>query len=104
MSEKYIAQSKAIAARMLGGEMIVMSAVDSTLFNLNEQATVIWNAADGVTPLREIVEQRICNEFDVTPDEAYQDAEGFVAELSTHGILLISDQPIAETAAPKESA
>jgi hypothetical protein len=80
---------------MLGGEMIVMSAETSTLFNLNEQATVIWNAADGVTPLREIVEQRICNEFDVTPKIAYQDAEEFVNELAAHGILLLSDEPIA---------
>ena len=94
MNQKYVAQSKAIAARMVGGEMMVMSAVDSTLFNLNEQATVIWNAADGVTPLREIVEQRICSEFDVTPEVAYQDAEEFVNELAAHGILLTSDHPI----------
>jgi hypothetical protein len=101
MSDKYIAQSKAIAARMLGGEMIVMSAENSTLFNLNEQATVIWNAADGVTPLRNIVEQRICAEFDVTPDVAYQDAESFVHELAEHGILLTSEQPITNPA-PEE--
>jgi len=30
MAEKYIARSTAIAARMLGGEMMVMSAADST--------------------------------------------------------------------------
>ncbi len=104
MSEKYIAQSKAIAARMFGGETIVMSAVDSTIFNLNEQATVIWNAADGLTPLRDIVEQRICNEFEVTPDVAYEDAENFVAELATHGILLLSDEPISNPAAVKETS
>lgn len=104
MSDKYIAQSKAIAARMLGGEMIVMSAVDSTLFNLNEQATVIWNAADGVTPLRQIVEQRICSEFDVTPETAYRDAADFVEELASHGVLLTSDQPIANPPSPKETS
>ena len=42
MSEKYIARSSAIAARMLGGEMMVMSSVDSTFFTLNEVATAIW--------------------------------------------------------------
>jgi hypothetical protein len=103
MSETYIAQSKAIAARMFGGEMIVMSALDSTIFNLNEQATVIWNAADGVTPLREIVEQRICSEFDVTPEIAYHDAEEFANELATHGILLISDQPISPASSQEMS-
>jgi hypothetical protein len=54
MPETYIARSTAIAARMLGGEMMIMSALDSTFFTLNEVATVIWQAADGNTPLSEI--------------------------------------------------
>jgi hypothetical protein len=95
MSEKYIAPSSAIAARTLGGEMIIMSAADSTLFSLNEVATVIWQAADGRTPLSEIVERRVCTEFDVPLDAAYRDAEAFVEELASHGILRISDQPVA---------
>jgi hypothetical protein len=97
MPDTYIARSTAIAARMLGGEMMIMSAVDSTFFTLNEVATVIWQAADGRTPLAEIVEQRVCGEFEVEPDVARRDAEQFVSELSQHGILLVSDQPIRET-------
>lgn len=95
MSEKYISRSTAIAARMLGGEMMVMSAVDSTFFTLNEVATVIWRAADGVTPLSAIVSAKVCSEFDVTPEEATRDAEEFVTQLAQHGILLVSDHPIA---------
>ena len=57
MTEIYIARSSAIASRMLGGEMMVMSAVDSTFFTLNPVASVIWQAADGQTPLSEIVAQ-----------------------------------------------
>ena len=93
MSEKYIARSTAIAARLLGGEMMVMSAVDSTFFTLNEVATAIWQAADGRTPLSEIVARRVCTEFDVEPEVARRDAEQFVDELSRHGILLVADQP-----------
>lgn len=96
MGETYIARSTAIAARMLGGEMMIMSAMDSTFFTLNHVATVIWQAADGRTPLSQIVEQRICQEFEIEPEEARQDAEKFVSELSQHGILLVSDQPIQE--------
>jgi len=51
IAEKYIARSSAIAARLIGGEMMIMSAVDSTFFTLNEVATLIWQAADGRTPL-----------------------------------------------------
>lgn len=99
MGETYIARSTAIAARMIGGEMMIMSAVDSTFFTLNEVGTLIWQAADGRTPLSEIVNERICQEFDVTPEEAQHDAGQFVDQLSQHGILLVSDQPIDPAAA-----
>jgi hypothetical protein len=104
MSEIYVARSTAVASRMLGAEMVIMSALDSTLFSLSEVAAVIWEAADGRTPLSEIA-RRVCDEFDVAPDAAYRDAEAFVAELSRHGILRVSDCPIAcaEAAASEAS-
>ena len=91
MSDKYITRAKTIAARMLGGEMMIMSAPDSTLFTLNEQATAIWNAADGITPLREIVERHICSEYEVEPEAAYADAEELVTQLAGHGILIVAE-------------
>ncbi len=95
MSRKlYVARSPRIAARKLGEEMLVMSAVDSTLFTLNPTATILWQAADGATPLDEIVEHKICSELDVHPDEALRDAETLANDLATRGILLISEQPI----------
>jgi hypothetical protein len=94
MPETYIARSSMIAARMLAGEMMVMNSVNSTFFTLNEVATAIWQAADGKTPLREIVEHNICEQFEVDPADAQRDAEQFVQELSQHGILLVSDQPM----------
>jgi hypothetical protein len=97
MAEKYIARSSAIAARMLGGEMMVMSAADSTFFTLNEVASAIWRAADGRTPLSEIVATKICQEFDVDRQRAQRGAERFVEQLSQHGILLVSDQPLMDT-------
>jgi coenzyme PQQ synthesis protein D (PqqD) len=105
MTEIYIARSPAIASRMLGGEMMVMSAVDSTFFTLNSVASVIWQAADGHTPLSEIVARHVCNEFEIDPETALLDAERFVAELSTHGILLLSEHPFSNSsAAPTEAA
>jgi hypothetical protein len=102
MAEKYIARSKAIAARMLGGEMMVMSAADSTFFTLNEVASAIWQAADGRTPLSEIVAGKICPEFDVDREHAQRGAERFVDELSQHGILLVSDQPPLDSSGSPE--
>lgn len=104
ISEKYIARSSAIAARPLGGETMIMSAVDSTFFTLNEVATAIWQAADGVTPLSRIVVGTICEQFDVSPEEAQRDAEQFVDDLSRHGILLISEQPITGSSSSQAEA
>ena len=102
MAEKYIARSKAIAARMLGGEMMVMSAVDSTFFTLNEVASTIWRAADGRTPLSEIVASKVCQEFDVDPELAQRGADRFVNELSQNGVLLVSDHPLIDSAPSAE--
>jgi Coenzyme PQQ synthesis protein D (PqqD) len=96
----YVARSSAIAARVLDGEMIVMSARDSSLFTLNEIGTEIWNAADGHTPLDEIVRTRVCAAFEVEPEEACADAEAFCRELAGHGILLLSEQPIEPAQIP----
>ncbi len=92
----YIARIKEIAARSIGGEMMIMSARDSTLFSLNETATAVWQAADGVTPLAEIVQQSVCANFEVDPATALRDAEELVEGLAKHGILKLSDQPIVE--------
>ena len=43
----YVARSTAIAARVMGHETMVMSAANSTLFTLDEVATIIWESADG---------------------------------------------------------
>jgi len=73
---------------------MIMSAVDSTFFTLNEVGTLIWQAADGCTPLSDIVARKICPEFEIDPDQAGRDAERFVSDLSQHGILLVSEHPI----------
>lgn len=96
MTEKYISRSTSVAARLLGDEMMIMSAPDSTLFSLNGTATLIWQAADGHTPLSQIVKERVCTEFDVDLETAYRDAEQFVEMLVQHGILTVSDQPVEE--------
>jgi Coenzyme PQQ synthesis protein D (PqqD) len=97
VAETYIARSSAIAARLLGSEMMVMSIADSTFFTLNEVASAIWQAADGRTPLSEIVAGKICQEFDVSQEQAQRDASRFVDELSQHGILLVSEQPLMDS-------
>jgi hypothetical protein len=89
-----------IAARVLGDETMVMSAINSTLFTLDEVATVIWEAADGATTLEEIVKKKVCVQYDVPLEVALKDAEVLVEQLAGHGLLLLSDQPIAQSSEP----
>jgi hypothetical protein len=93
--ERYIARVPDAAARAIGGELMVMSGRDSSLFSLNETAAALWEAADGSTPLAQIVERHICAQYDVAPEEALRDAEEVVRALADHGILLVSERPIA---------
>ncbi|HTA64291.1 MAG TPA: PqqD family protein [Xanthomonadaceae bacterium] len=97
----YIARGTDIAARRFGEETMIMSGKDSELFSLNETASLLWQAADGVTPLAQIVERQLCAAFDVDAQTALRDAEELARQLAGHGILRVSDQPLADTDAGK---
>jgi len=90
----YVARAPNVAARMIGGEMMIMSGRDSSLFSLNPTASAIWQAADGVTPLAALVQAHICSAYEVDPEVALRDAEEVVRSLASHGILTVSDTPI----------
>lgn len=94
----YVARSSRVAARRLGDELLVMSVGDSaSLFSLNKVAAILWESADGVTPLEEIVRNRICPRFDIAPDTALKDAQDLVERLAGHGIVQLSETPISPT-------
>jgi len=96
MSKLFVARNPRVAARSIDGEMMIMSGQDSTLFTLNRTATILWQSADGATPLEEIVEKKICTEFEVEPSSALADAEHLARELAGHQILQISETPIPQ--------
>jgi hypothetical protein len=85
-----------LASRVLRGQAIVMNPVDSGLFGLNETATVIWEAADGRTTLREIVEREICPQFEIDPATALRDADELVRSLAAQNILIVAEEPASE--------
>lgn len=89
----YVSRAPHVAARMIGGEMMIMSGRDSSLFSLNETASILWQAADGLTPLAEIVERQVCAVYDVPLDVALRDAREVAEQLAERGILLLSDTP-----------
>jgi hypothetical protein len=96
----FMTRETRLAARCVAGEMVILSADDSSLYVLNEVATRLWQSADGTVPLHEIVERVICAEYEVDRETGLRDAEGFARELASHGILRLSSTPAA---APTET-
>lgn len=95
MAERYLARSSQTAWRVYDGEAVIILGEDSTLNTLNPVATLIWEAADGRTPVSTIL-ARICEEFDVEPAQAERDATVFVNKLCERGLLSISPSPQAQ--------
>ncbi len=93
MTALFPRRSRDIASRNLDGEMVIMSAKDSTLFSLNEVATVIWEASDGKTDLETIVNAQICPRYEVDRETALQDARELVDNLVAQGILTVAEHP-----------
>jgi hypothetical protein len=101
---RYVARAANVAARMIDGEMMIMSGLDSSLFSLNATASVLWQAADGVTPLAQIVDRHICEPFDVDAATALRDAEELAQGLAREGILLLSDSPLPDPGPPSRAS
>lgn len=93
----YILREEKVAARRVGDELMIMSSRDSALFSLNQSAAILWDAADGVTPLAEIVARDICQVFDIDADTALRDARESAEGLAKHGILRVSAHPFDVT-------
>lgn len=99
MNDLYIARAPRLAARKVGGEMVILNADDSSLYVLNGVGTTVWQAADGRTPLHTIVDELICREFEVDREVALKDVDEFVAALVDHGVLVTSPHPFEDAGA-----
>jgi coenzyme PQQ synthesis protein D (PqqD) len=95
MTEGYISQNPHAAWRVYDGEAVILCADDSSLNTLNAVGTLIWEAADGRTPLSEIV-AKICDQFDVDPAQAERDSAAFIDDLCRRRLLSLSAMPKTE--------
>jgi hypothetical protein len=94
MADRYLAQNPRAAWRVYDGEAVIISPDDSILHTLNAVGTLIWEAADGKTPVGAVV-GRICDEFEVEPEPAERDAMAFIETLCQRRLLVMLDAPQA---------
>ena len=92
MLEAYPTQSPRTAWRVYDGEAVILCPDDSTLNTLNAVGTLIWESANGMTPMTSIV-ARICDEFDVEAAAARRDATAFIEKLCRRGLMTVSETP-----------
>ena len=74
--------------------------IDAVVNPINESAAVLWRAADGQTPLAEIVTRDICPAFDIDADTALRDATELAHGLAERGILQVAPQPFDQGNSP----
>jgi hypothetical protein len=83
------------AWRDLDGIVVVISAEDSILHELNETASFIWKLSTGERTTREIA-RLLAEEFDVDLETALTDTRALVEELLRKNILHLASDRAAE--------
>ncbi|HEY3130400.1 MAG TPA: PqqD family protein [Acidobacteriota bacterium] len=90
MPDKRLKISDRIAARIIGGETVIVGLDDNTMNILNDVGTFIWERVDAGKTLHEIIPE-ICAEYEVDEQTAKRDTETFVEEMLSKKIFLESD-------------
>lgn len=72
--------------RLIEGEAVLITPVDSTMHSLNDTGTCIWEAIDGQRTLKQVA-KIVADEFAVNRDRAEKDTLWFVECLSRKGLV-----------------
>jgi hypothetical protein len=81
MEARYLKRSEEYIWRDIGGEVVILNDEGTQVCLLNKTAAQIWTLLDGTKTLEEIAAQ-ICERFEVSPDEAREDVQDFVQQLT----------------------
>jgi Coenzyme PQQ synthesis protein D (PqqD) len=77
-----------LAWRMIEGEVVVISPEDSSVHELNDTASFIWNAMNGERTSAEIA-ALLSEEYDVLPEVALAHTQELIASLQEKKLLLV---------------
>lgn len=79
-------------SREMDGETILVLPQQGKVNVLNELGQFVWSRVDGTQSVEEIV-SAVCNEYDVTQDQARQDVLSFLQLLAEKGALQLENRP-----------
>jgi hypothetical protein len=89
---KRFSRPSGCVTRSIAGETIIVPVSGhvadlESIYTLNEVGSALWELIDGQTPLSRIVAE-LCEIYEVSQDEAAQDAAAFMEELKTAGLVI----------------
>ncbi len=97
MTTGCLTKDKKLVTRSIGGETLIVPVKSGVadlecIYALNEMGSRIWELLDERTPVKKIVE-KICSEYDVTPEQATQDISELLSSLEAAGLVRGAGQP-----------
>jgi Coenzyme PQQ synthesis protein D (PqqD) len=89
-------QNKEVVARQIEGETVIVPIRRgvgdmNSVYTLNPVGTVLWHFMAKSHSVPEMVE-RICDKFEVTPQQALGDVEGFVSSLLEENLIQVGTE------------
>ena len=91
---KYLIPHPQVAARVVDGSAVIVLADAGEVNVLNPVGSRVWELADGTRTGQAIIE-RIVAEYDVTAEQAAQDAQSFLQTLLDANAITLQDHPAA---------
>ncbi len=86
MTPESITKAEDIISRRVGDDVVVIKDDGQSLYVLNKTAAFIWDMCDGVSGIEDIV-QKLCERFEVTPEEAREDVKKIIKVLTKMGVI-----------------
>ena len=96
--DQVVCKDRQTASRVMAGEAIVLTPMNSKIYNLNETGSRIWEWLDGEPTVGEIV-AHMQREFKVSEEQSTRDVVAFLEELAANGMITLS-QDAGEGRAP----
>ena len=78
--------SPRVAARIFSGEAVVITPIENMIRMFNPVGSRIWELIDGTRTVSDIAATLVA-EYQVDPDKAIVEVEGFLNELSERGLI-----------------
>jgi len=99
---KYPLKNDDNPARVIDGEAVIVTPGDSLLHSLNEQATFIWEHADGQHRVADIAEL-MCSHYEVDSAQAQQDLLAFIETCLRKDLMRLQNTPLEDADAQNSS-